>query len=69
MDKVLDKRTFKGELQYLIQWSGYTSDWDSWESEAAIEDGRKQLLKAYEAEKRLQKRKPTKKRKRTAWYQ
>ena len=34
VEEVLDSRLKQGALEYLIKWSGYTEDHNTWESEA-----------------------------------
>ncbi|XP_075711066.1 uncharacterized protein LOC142746912 [Rhinoderma darwinii] len=36
VEKILDSRIFRNRLQYLIQWQGYGTDDNSWESEENI---------------------------------
>jgi len=30
VEKILGKRTAKGQLQYLLCWKGYDESWDTW---------------------------------------
>lgn len=36
VDKVLDKRTVKGSVQYLIQWKGYGKKYNTWEHNSMV---------------------------------
>ena len=31
VDKVIDSRLKRGKLEYLVKWSGYTDDYNTWE--------------------------------------
>ena len=34
MEEILDSRLKHGKLEYLVKWSGYTDDYNTWEPEA-----------------------------------
>ncbi|XP_029113704.1 M-phase phosphoprotein 8 isoform X3 [Scleropages formosus] len=44
VEKIIDMRVQKGEVQYRVRWKNYTSDEDTWEPEAHLEDCREVLL-------------------------
>ena len=51
VEEVLDSRLKKGKLEYLVKWSGYTDEYNTWElasnlenSKEAIEDFHKENL-------------------------
>ena len=53
VEEVLDSRLKKGKLEYLVKWSGYTDEYNTWEpvsnlenSKEAIEDFHKDNLSA-----------------------
>eukprot|EP00007_Cunea_sp_BSH-02190019_P008353 CAMPEP_0174241498 /NCGR_PEP_ID=MMETSP0417-20130205/23548_1 /TAXON_ID=242541 /ORGANISM="Mayorella sp, Strain BSH-02190019" /LENGTH=210 /DNA_ID=CAMNT_0015320745 /DNA_START=64 /DNA_END=693 /DNA_ORIENTATION=+ len=48
VEKVVDKRTFKGELQYLLKWEGYSSDDNTWEPASGLNCPK--LVAAFEKE-------------------
>ncbi|KAL4609137.1 M-phase phosphoprotein 8 isoform X1 [Arapaima gigas] len=44
VEKIIDMREVKGEVQYRVRWKNYTSDDDTWEPEAHLEDCHEVLL-------------------------
>ncbi|XP_035265541.1 M-phase phosphoprotein 8-like isoform X1 [Anguilla anguilla] len=44
VEKIIDMRTEEGEVLYRVRWKNYTSDEDTWEPEAHLEDCREVLL-------------------------
>ena len=34
VEEILDSRLKRGKLEYLVKWSGYTNDYNTWKSEA-----------------------------------
>ena len=34
VEEILDSRLKRGKLEYLVKWSGYTDDYNTWEPEA-----------------------------------
>ncbi|KAG5283104.1 hypothetical protein AALO_G00038360 [Alosa alosa] len=57
VEKIIDMRVEEGEVLYRVRWKNYTSDEDTWEPEAHLEDCREVLL-AYK--KALAENKPKK---------
>ncbi|KAJ8350947.1 hypothetical protein SKAU_G00260770 [Synaphobranchus kaupii] len=56
VERIIDMRTEEGEVLYRVRWKNYTSDEDTWEPEAHLEDCREVLL-AYR--KKLAESRPT----------
>lgn len=49
VSKLVDKRKFKGVIQYKIRWKGYKKENDTWENrKTLIEDGLKSYIDDYE---------------------
>lgn len=46
VDRLLDKRTYRGTVQYLVRWLGYGPEEDSWVNKEGVEDS---LIETYEA--------------------
>ncbi|XP_068000547.1 M-phase phosphoprotein 8 isoform X1 [Melanerpes formicivorus] len=44
VEKILDVKTEGGKILYKVRWKGYTSDDDTWEPEAHLEDCKEVLL-------------------------
>ncbi|XP_010878529.2 M-phase phosphoprotein 8 isoform X5 [Esox lucius] len=44
VERIIDMRTEEGEVLYRVRWKNYTSDDDTWEPEAHLEDCREVLL-------------------------
>ncbi|NWV58240.1 MPP8 phase, partial [Daphoenositta chrysoptera] len=44
VEKILDVKTEGGKIFYKVRWKGYTSDDDTWEPEAHLEDCKEVLL-------------------------
>ncbi|KAJ8352608.1 hypothetical protein SKAU_G00240840 [Synaphobranchus kaupii] len=44
VERIIDMRTKEGEVLYRVRWKNYTSDEDTWEPEAHLEDCREVLL-------------------------
>ncbi|KAJ8282202.1 hypothetical protein COCON_G00047210 [Conger conger] len=44
VEKIIDMRAEEGEVLYRVRWKNYTSDEDTWEPEAHLEDCREVLL-------------------------
>ncbi|NXM03836.1 MPP8 phase, partial [Tyrannus savana] len=44
VEKILDVKTEGGKVLYKVRWKGYTSDDDTWEPEAHLEDCKEVLL-------------------------
>ena len=40
VEEVLDSRLKQGKLEYLVKWSGYTEDHNTWEPEENCENSR-----------------------------
>jgi len=38
VEEVVDRRLYKGELQYLVKWVGWSSEDNSWEPEDNLEN-------------------------------
>jgi len=38
IDKILDKRIRRGSLEYLVRWTGYSKDFDSWIPASGVKD-------------------------------
>ena len=38
VEEVLDSRLKRGKLEYLVKWSGYTKDYNTWEPEENCEN-------------------------------
>ncbi|XP_035378906.1 M-phase phosphoprotein 8 isoform X1 [Electrophorus electricus] len=57
VEKIIDMRVADGEVQYRVRWKNYSSDDDTWEPQAHLEDCSEVLL-AYE--RSLAERKPKK---------
>ena len=38
VEEVLDSRLKQGKLEYLVKWSGYTDDHNTWEPESNLEN-------------------------------
>ncbi|XP_029458358.1 M-phase phosphoprotein 8 isoform X2 [Rhinatrema bivittatum] len=55
VEKIIDFKTEAGEILYRVRWKGYTSDDDTWEPEAHLEDCKEVLL---EFRKRMPEVKP-----------
>ena len=43
MEEVLDSRLKRGKLEYLVKWSGYTDDHNTWEPELNLENSKESI--------------------------
>jgi len=41
VEEIMDSRLKRGKLEYLVKWSGYTDDYNTWEPEANCANSRK----------------------------
>ena len=41
VEKILNKRKVRGVVKYLVQWKGFTVEYDSWEKEEDLENVKK----------------------------
>ena len=46
VDKLLKRRLRHGQVQYLVRWTGYGRDEDSWEPRTSFSDNRRMLREA-----------------------
>lgn len=51
VEKILDKRKRKGEVEYLIRWAGYPVEYDQWVPEEDMEHAQ-ELRDAFEKPKK-----------------
>ena len=50
VEKLLEKRKRKGKIEYLVQWEGWSKDYNQWEPKSHILDGN--LIKEFDARER-----------------
>ena len=43
VEEVLDSRLKRGKLEYLVKWSGYTEDHNTWEPESNLENSKESI--------------------------
>ena len=43
VEEVLDSRLKRGKLEYLVKWSGYTDDHNTWEPESNLENSKESI--------------------------
>lgn len=55
VEEVLDRRRRKGELQYLVKWRGWSTDYNQWVAEADMA-GAEELREAFDSRPKARKR-------------
>lgn len=66
IEAILDKRTRKGRVEYLVKWEGYGDDDNTWETrQHMVEDGMKAFITKYEKAKKGTSAKKSKKKEKT----
>ena len=43
VEQVLDSRLKRGKLEYLVKWSGYTDDYNTWEPESNLDNSKEAI--------------------------
>src|SRR6202023_2200998 len=49
VEEVIDSRLKRGKLEYLVKWSGYTDDYNSWEPELNLENAAQAIADFHQA--------------------
>ena len=43
VEEVIDSRLKRGKLEYLVKWSGYTDDYNTWEPESNLDNSKEAI--------------------------